>query len=211
MIGSRATYSDAVPNDRLLHEAPRVFARGKGVWRTMAEVYSYFFVAGLVLPLVRDASFALSFAIAAVCATGFAAVLLVVSLGSIQITQDEVRVRSWRGTAVVRRSHIDEVVHVKDLIVMGTVEGYVALLDRDGRPLWRSVTNYWRPETVKALVGAGRRRSVVGTMPAQEAAQRWPGMLPWSLANATKAFMTTVVLGLVVVTLGLTVLLLVVD
>ena len=43
----------------------------------------------------------------------------------------------YRGLA-----EIAEVVHIKDLQVMGTIKGYVALLDAQGAPLWRSTTTF---------------------------------------------------------------------
>lgn len=183
--------------DEVTHEGPRVFAQGKGLWRTIAELYGYFVAAGLVLTLLGDASLTVSLAISIGCATVLSAWCLLVSRGGVRISRSEVRVGGWRGTTVVPGSEIAQVVHIKDLVAMGTIQGYVALLDRDGRPLWRSATNHWRPETVRVLVGTGQRRAVVPTMRSQDAARQWPHLLPWSLAHPMKAFWTTVVAMLV--------------
>lgn len=182
----------------VIHEGDKVFAEGKSRWRTIAELYAYFAVAGLLLPFVRDASFAVSFAIAAVGATAFALLVLVISRGRLQITPTEVRVRRAVRTKVIPRDRIAEVVHVEHLVVLGTIKGYLALLDHTGEPLWRSATNAWRPETINALVVAGQRMSVVEEARPDELRTRWPRLLPWSLAHPVVAFWVTVLATLAV-------------
>lgn len=184
--------------DTVVHEGRRVFAQGKGAWRVIAELYLSFGVAGGILTLTLDAPFGVALGIAGGMATLMALWILLVSRGRVQITSREVRVRSWHGTTVVPREQIAEAVHIKDLVVIGTIKGYVALLDASGAPLWRSASNLWSPQAVRALTKAGGRGSTVGQLTPEQVSQRWPRMLPWSLAHPRQAFWLTVVASIAV-------------
>lgn len=185
----------------IVHEGKRVFARGKGAWRTIGELWLYFVIAGLVLPLIRDASFALALTIAAIAATASSLGILMMARGRVQVTRSEVPVRRWVRTRVIPRPQIAEVVHIRRLHVMGMPAGYVALLDPAGAPLWRSSSEAWTPDTLGALARVGQRRVTLDEAGPAEVAQRWPRLLPWSLAHPWIAFWGTTVglLALVVV------------
>lgn len=194
-----------------IHTGKRVFAQGNGPGRTIGEIYFYFGIAGLALPFLRDASLGLSMVIAGIGATAFSVLILIASQGGLQITPTEVRVSGWRGTTAVSRLEIAEIVHIEDLNVIGMPKGFLALLDQTGKPLWRTATNAWTDATVEALGNTGRKRTVVPRMTGPDAAQRWPGMLPWSLANPMKAFWAGVLGTLTVLALLGVVLILLVD
>ena len=173
---------------QVLHEGRRVFAEGRGLWGTLAWLTGCVIVAGIVVFLTRDdATVPLVLALTAGAWALFAVWLVLLSRGRVRITPDQVRIRKVFGTQVVQRSSIAEVVHTDHLAVMGQ-RGYVALLDTQGRPLWRGPAQYWPPETVEALKDVGGRLTSEPVLTAPEARERWPQMLPWSLAHPRKAF-----------------------
>lgn len=172
----------------VLYEGRRVFAEGRGLWGTLAWVTGCFLFAGIVLILTRDdADMPLVLALTAGVWALFVMWLVLLSRGRVRITPDQIRIRKVLGTQVVQRSSIAEVVHTDHLAVMGQ-SGYVALLDAQGRPLWRGPAQYWPPETVEALKDVGGRLTSEPVLTAPEVRERWRQMLPWSLDHPRKAF-----------------------
>lgn len=173
---------------QVLHDGRRVFAEGRGLWGTLAWLTGCFAFAAVVIVLTRDdVDLPLLLGVAAVAWALFAGWLVLLSRGRVQVTADQVRVRKAFGTQVVHRSSIAEVVHTDHLAVIGQ-SGYLALLDDQGRALWRGPAQYWPPETVEALKDVGGRLTSEPVLTAPEARERWPQMLPWSLAHPRKAF-----------------------
>lgn len=190
----------------VIHEGNRVFAQGKGLGRTLLELYFYFAIAGLLLAWLRDASPVLVVVIAGGSATAFAIALALLSRGRVQVTPTEVRVRRVVRTTSIPQGRIAEVVVIRNFRMMGGFEGYLALLDQSGSPLWRSATNSWPPETIDALMAVGHRVSEEPELGPQEIRTRWPRLLPWSLAHPQLAFWWTILgclaaLGLLLVML----------
>lgn len=195
-----------VMHDEVIHEELRVFGNGKGKWRIIAELCGYFAVAGLIVPSLRDVSYVEALVITVIMIVAFSGFVLLVSRARVTVTRTEVRARGALRTTVIRRDRIAEAVHVKQLHVMGIPQGYLALLDDAGEPLWRTTTEKWTPRTLKVLTASGRRRTVLDEAGPAEIVGRWPRLLPWQLAHPMAAFWGTVVglLAVVGVVLGVT-------
>lgn len=133
---------------------------------------------------------------------GILAALLVVGLftvvtaretqRSVEITPTEVRERGLVGTRVIPRSAIAEVVVVRELQLSG-VGGLIGLLGDDGRCLRRWPTSLWPPETIDALVMAGRSHNVVAGQSVEDVRRRWPRLLPWQWVHRPLAITLAVV------------------
>lgn len=175
-----------------VHEAYRQFGNGETLARNLVTLAGGFFVAFLLLPFLRDATFVESGVISLVFFTAFAALMIVVSTNRVVVTPSQVRVRRAGRTTVIPRAEVAEVVHAKNLMVMGTIQGYVGILDHNGRARWRTPDNYWDVATIKALRAVAEKSTVVDVLTPEEARTRWPGLLPWSLARPVRAFWTTV-------------------
>lgn len=167
----------------------------------IGELIAYFALAGVLLPFVRPASYAESFAIAGIGAAFFALLILALSRSRVTVTAGEVRIRGLMRAQVIPRDQIAEVVHIRRLHVMGIPKGYLGLLDRDGEPLWRTTTEKWSDAAIADLSHAGGQATVLKDMGPEETSARWPQLLPWSLANPMKAFWGTFI-GLLVVVVG---------
>ncbi|WP_306514176.1 hypothetical protein [Janibacter hoylei] len=138
---------------------------------------------------------------------GILAVLLVVGLftvvtaretqRTVTITPTEVRERGLVGTRVIPRSAIAEVVVVRELQLSG-VGGLVGLLGDDGRCLRRWQTSLWPPETIDALVMAGRSHNVVVGQSVEDVRRRWPRLLRWQWVHRPLAITLAVVVGVAV-------------
>lgn len=180
----------------MIHEGKKTFG-GEGPGWLLAGVYGSVGL-GFAPLLIREAPFLATVAIY----LGFAAVLIAffvyLSRHRVLVTSTEVRVRDWGGQRVIPRGQIGEVVHIADFEAFASPKGYVALLDLNGAPLWRSATHPWTPATLEALGDAGRTRSLIGAMNYQQVHARWPRMLPWPLAHSRFALWAGM-LGLVVV------------
>lgn len=183
-------------------EHGRVFRDGKGPWRTIIELVAYFAVAGVILPFLRPASYAESFAIAVIGAAFFTLLILALSRSRMIVTAGEVQIRGLLQTQVIPRGQIAEVVHIRRLQVMGIPKGYLGLLDREGKPLWRTTTEKWPESGIDDLSHAGGQTTLVDEMGPKETSARWPQLLPWSLANPMKAFWGTFGIVLVLTLVG---------
>ncbi len=184
--------------EQVIYEAAWRPAHGKAIGRTVLELYFYFLLAAVIVLFTREVSIGTVLTMSVGLATVFAALLWLMSLGRVQVTPLGMRIRSWRGTKTVPREDMAHVVHVMSLEVVGSIEGYLAVLDHDGNPLWRSVDNYWDPKLVRTL---GRIAAAVTTVPSltpEEVRSRWPRLLPWVLAHPGWAMLATVVVMLLV-------------
>lgn len=178
---------------------------------TIALLTLYFGVAVLVVPLVRDVTLVQGLTYAAPFWVLLVAFFLLLGYGRIRIMAGQVQVRTWRGTQRIPRRAIAQVVHVRDLLVAGVPAGYIALLDAEGKPLWRSSSNYWRPETIEALLGTGRERVELESLTPEQARTWWPHLLTWQLANSGKAALAAVAGVVLAVILAVVLIVLFVD
>lgn len=172
--------------DGVLFEGHRTFSNGKSLGRIVLEFYGYLVTAGLVVGFLNS-DLVVGLVIGVGGATVLSAIAALNSRGRIQLTHDELRVRSWRGTRVIPSSAVAQVVHVRRLEVMGGIKGYVAVLAAQGEALWRSPDNYWEPATIKALGRIVGKAKVLASLTPQEAGETWPGLLPWTLSRPNLA------------------------
>lgn len=179
------------------HEGRRVFAEGRGLGPSLAWLTGSFAFAGVFLAVIRDVEPLVVAVITLVSWAFFVVLALLHARGRVRITPSEVRIRGALGERVVPRHEIAEVVHTDNLQVMGT-NGYLALLDDRGEPLWRTSTKVWPEATLVELRSTGRRRTHLKSLSPQEARERWPRMLPVSLAYPLWAFSITFVTILLV-------------
>ena len=177
------------------HTGRRVLPEGvpPGVFVLMADVVVLF----AILPFVVKAPWW----------QGILVVLLLVGLTTaftvregrrtVEITPTEVRERGLVGTRVILRPAIAEVVVVHKLQLRG-VGGLIGLMGDDGRTLRRWHTRVWSPETIDALVVAGRTYTVIEAQSVEDVRRRWPQLLPWQWVHRPLAGALAVVVGVAV-------------
>lgn len=169
----------------LEHEG-RLVMRGRRPGRLSLELAAYCVVGTILAALIRDIPPVVAVLIG-LSTWGIGTVAIVLhGRGRVRITTDQVHIRTRGRTRTIPRHAIAQVVYVRHLVVIGA-QGYIALLDAAGKPLWRHPSQYWSPETIQALLGAGGQPVTVETLTPGQAQTYWPHLLTWQLRNPGKA------------------------